>query len=484
MAEARFRPTVDHAVRTSLTTIVGLSEILHSEMFGPLGSKRYQAYAADIRESASRLRKLIRSDAAQSVGRGATRPLPRRRSAGLAQSAQFPAESASRPGEVARAVFCDASVMDLVGFAYEAGNEPGRWPQFLESLRFVLGAETAALLLHDRSAHVLRDLHVVGHEGSREPDLPGPGSSLDEAAMKRSASVVPGNVWTEAAIVAPGENAVQSRAGNGNDAPSVRHRMGGLVERNGSEAIILAVSRPRGMGPFESEEVALLETILPHVRKALDFRRNIGRLEKACEAFAFTFDRLPWAVMLVGSDGRPFQFNRRSTELLNAADGLTLGRDGLCAATGRETAALRTVIASAVSAAKRHSRDGGGALALSRPSGKKPLSVSVLPAPTRANGELPNETGPMAAIFVADPDEACAASSDDLRQFWQLTQYEARVAAMVAKRLGVEEIAAAMDITTNTVRTHLKHIFNKTQTAGQVELVHLILGSPAVLPRD
>lgn len=42
---------LSHELRTPLNAIIGFSEILETEMLGPVGSARYQSYASHIRES-------------------------------------------------------------------------------------------------------------------------------------------------------------------------------------------------------------------------------------------------------------------------------------------------------------------------------------------------------------------------------------------------------------------------------------------------
>ena len=48
---------INHELRTPLNAVIGFSEVMALEMFGPLGSERYQEYARYIRDSASDLLK-------------------------------------------------------------------------------------------------------------------------------------------------------------------------------------------------------------------------------------------------------------------------------------------------------------------------------------------------------------------------------------------------------------------------------------------
>jgi len=48
---------INHELRTPLNAVIGFSEVMALEMFGPLGSERYQEYARYIRDSAGDLLK-------------------------------------------------------------------------------------------------------------------------------------------------------------------------------------------------------------------------------------------------------------------------------------------------------------------------------------------------------------------------------------------------------------------------------------------
>ena len=59
VAKSQFLANISHELRTPLNAILGFSEIMKSEMFGPLGSPQYCGYAADIHDSGSHLLTVI-----------------------------------------------------------------------------------------------------------------------------------------------------------------------------------------------------------------------------------------------------------------------------------------------------------------------------------------------------------------------------------------------------------------------------------------
>lgn len=58
-AKSRFLATMSHELRTPLNAIIGFSEMMHAELLGPMGNKRYVDYAGSINDSGRYLLDLI-----------------------------------------------------------------------------------------------------------------------------------------------------------------------------------------------------------------------------------------------------------------------------------------------------------------------------------------------------------------------------------------------------------------------------------------
>jgi two-component system cell cycle sensor histidine kinase PleC len=58
-AKSRFLATMSHELRTPLNAILGFSEVMKTEMFGPLDNPQYREYAGNIHESGKHLLHLI-----------------------------------------------------------------------------------------------------------------------------------------------------------------------------------------------------------------------------------------------------------------------------------------------------------------------------------------------------------------------------------------------------------------------------------------
>jgi signal transduction histidine kinase len=58
-AKSEFLATISHELRTPLNAVLGFSEVMLSEVYGPLGNERYRAYARDIHASGSHLLSIV-----------------------------------------------------------------------------------------------------------------------------------------------------------------------------------------------------------------------------------------------------------------------------------------------------------------------------------------------------------------------------------------------------------------------------------------
>ena len=58
-AKTEFLANMSHEIRTPLNAIIGFSDILVNQAFGPLGNEKYSEYAADIRYSGDHLLKIV-----------------------------------------------------------------------------------------------------------------------------------------------------------------------------------------------------------------------------------------------------------------------------------------------------------------------------------------------------------------------------------------------------------------------------------------
>lgn len=109
----------------------------------------------------------------------------------------------------------------------------------------------------------------------------------------------------------------------------------------------------------------------------------------------------------------------------------------------------------------------GNTLALPNRDGTGVLAT-ILPLAARTFEE------PTAMIFIQDPAILPRCPGEAFAKLYGLTGGELRVALALVPGLNLQEAAHALGISLGTVRTHLKHIFQKTGTSRQVDLLALM----------
>lgn len=105
-----------------------------------------------------------------------------------------------------------------------------------------------------------------------------------------------------------------------------------------------------------------------------------------------------------------------------------------------------------------------------------PYRVVVSPVPPELD-----ERQVSFVVVIYGPREWRDISIEVLCEVYGLTRGQAGVARSLFAGHSVEKTAAALDLSLNTVRTHLKHIFTRCEVSSQRELLHLLATGPQEL---
>lgn len=207
-----------------------------------------------------------------------------------------------------------------------------------------------------------------------------------------------------------------------------------------------------------------------------DFARVVDSIDTAAADLLVTelVDAMRHALILLAGDGSIVHTNPAAAVLLGRDDGLR-NRDSAVEATRPSTnSELHARIEQAVRCGARGCRS-GATLTCSRPSGKWPYIIQVLPLGCASRSE---QSGP-ALLLVVDPDSKPSPTQDLIRRIFGMTPAEAEVCLRILDGDGLKSVADQLNLSLATVKTHLQHVFDKTQTHRQAELVRLLL---AVMP--
>jgi DNA-binding CsgD family transcriptional regulator len=238
---------------------------------------------------------------------------------------------------------------------------------------------------------------------------------------------------------------------------------------------VLGVHRPKEVGNYDENDKIRLQTLLPHLRAALQIRRrflNAGIQQRAALA---ALERVGLGTLVVDATGQIIYSNAEADSLLRVGDAIRLVGGKLAVATRAASEKLTRLIIQATKTVEQGKGLGGGTLSIPR-ADRMPISILVAPfQPSRSGLNLA-----AAILFVRDP-ETPTVSTLALQSLFGLTPAEAALTCALAEGKSVEDIARMNGISLNTVRTHLKNTLSKTGTSRQVELVALIFRTVATL---
>jgi DNA-binding CsgD family transcriptional regulator len=194
-------------------------------------------------------------------------------------------------------------------------------------------------------------------------------------------------------------------------------------------------------------------------------------------ALAETGDRALTAIALTDAFGHVAEANRLARVILGEGDGLLI-RDGILrAGGGGDNAKLARLIHEAAGARVLPM---SGVMQVERPSGRR--SIALVVSPTR-NVASPFGRSHAVCVSFADPERAAEADVDLLARLYGFTPREAAVAALLLKGRSPREAADELAMNENTVRTHIRHLFDKIGVERLADLVRLLMQGPGVRRR-
>ncbi len=361
---------------------------------------------------------------------------------------------------------------------YDAAVEPANWTVALEEIASAVGSRISVILTtHPQHNEIA--VKSVGMDPASMLAYNDYYGRLD-TAPPALARVPTGVVATQQQLVnrdmwARGEFANDWARPNGyGDA------IFSVLTRDGGRSSWLCASATPKEGLFGTpERVSLVRALVPHLQQAIKTQERLGDLDRRNRDLAAAVDVLADGVAVVASDGRVTHLNPAAESIVSSGDGLCVRSGYLRATVARTDGVLDLAVHRAFSRG-RSTVAAGGCVAVPRPSGRRPYVVRVIPLNSERSV---GEESPNVLVVIADPEREPEPESEALRSLYGLTKTEADVALRVLGGTGLKPIAEELSLSLATVRTHLQHVFEKTHTHRQAELVRLLLGGLAATRR-
>lgn len=223
--------------------------------------------------------------------------------------------------------------------------------------------------------------------------------------------------------------------------------------------------------PYGENDCLLIARLSPHVRRAMLINDLTDKGKMALALYRQVLDSLSVAVFIVGP-GRRMTFTNAAGDALLASGDFVGLKAGVLQA--RQAGHFSILLEDAVERALKGDQAlgiRGIGVPLLGSDGER-AAAYVLPL---SGSETRSSLGSgHCAVFVARRGEQQPMATEVLRTLFDLTVAEARVALRVAKGENPQKISDGLNISLNTVRTHLKHSFAKTRSTDQVSLAGLV----------
>ncbi len=240
-----------------------------------------------------------------------------------------------------------------------------------------------------------------------------------------------------------------------------------VLERRATELRCLTVQRgPKRRGAFGERTVSRVRRLVPHLRRAARLHEQMLSIGLQQAALLAALDQLPVSMALIDDEGRLVAASPRAMRLLKGENGLSLGKAGR----------ISIAVAGGASRLSRIVKECGPrtwppVLRVLRPSGGPALSVHVLPVP----GAGLCGRSPAALLLFGDPDEVAVPDARTLGAIYGLTPAEERVGVLLTRGFTPRRIAAVQGTSQNTVKTHVKRLFEKVGVNRQADFVRRAL---------
>jgi len=246
------------------------------------------------------------------------------------------------------------------------------------------------------------------------------------------------------------------------------------VDKSATGCALFLVMRHMADGLVDDVLRRRFALMVPHVRRALLIGNviNLHRVEAA--ALADTLDGLAAGLFLVDAGGRIVHANASGHALVHDGSCLSASSGRLLATDPQASEALRDVfVAAAGGDASLGAK--GIAVPLKSRDGERYLA-HTLPLTAGARRKAGTSYAAVAAVFVRKTELDLVSPFEAIARDFRLTPAEVRVLFTLVDVGGVPEAAPVLGISEATVKTHLKHIFEKTTANRQADLVKLVAG--------
>jgi DNA-binding CsgD family transcriptional regulator len=243
---------------------------------------------------------------------------------------------------------------------------------------------------------------------------------------------------------------------------------------NRFEGCMLNLGRPPAKGQFGTSDLETTARLHPHLIRAFNLTQKLAAERALNEGPGAVFTQCAHGLFQLDRAGCVLRVNAAGEALLRQNCGLTVRGGRLTANAADVARRLEALIA--VAATADPERRAGGSMALSSPVRALPLSIIVAPLRAEdAEDAAVFHRHPSVLVCVTDLEAGVSLSERKLRDLFQFTPAEARLAVALHDGAALRDAAASLGISVHTANVHIGRIFDKTGVNRQSALLRLLM---------
>jgi DNA-binding CsgD family transcriptional regulator len=370
----------------------------------------------------------------------------------------------------------DNGLLELVGHLHEGIADEAMWDRAFEGVSALLAIDVFVMGRISDDGHKVR--FQFGHRAPRAVVdlLEGP---LADPVHNPWITIAHRHPLRRPATVEDiGGAATLRRSRVWNDlylAFDVGDSMGATLERQPDGSDIMMIGRRSGRPEFGRAGGERFAALLPHIARAWRVKRTLAEWQARAGSLESVLDRLDRGIVITDGECKLRFANRAADRLLSRGDAIDASRGRIRAGRSRDSAALLALVGRAARTAIGEDGVATDALPLPRGDDGAPLAVVAEPLAPAHSDSLGHRAEPGAVLFIGDSDACTRPSDERIRLVYGLTPAEAKLTALIVEGKDGAAAARALGVSGNTVKTHLKSVFDKVGVARQADLVRRVL---------
>jgi len=244
------------------------------------------------------------------------------------------------------------------------------------------------------------------------------------------------------------------------------------LDKSPTSLAMFYVARHEEAGRIDDAARRRLALLFPHLRRAVLISKVVDLHKVELAGLADTLDGIAAGMFLVDANGTIVRANASGQIMLAEGKAVrAVGSRLTINEPGREQALAEAVAAAEAGDAGIGSK--GIAVPFLSPQGKRYVA-NILPLTSGARRVAGMQYSAVAAVFVDEAGREGSLPFEMIATHFQLTPAELRVLFGIVQIGGVPDVATALGVSEPTVKTHLQHVFEKTDTNRQADLVKLV----------